>query len=122
MSGCSEEEAQKVLESTNDTVEALDLLIPAAVLTSGDKYIPKPGTRVVHEKSEVAEELVRIRKTMETMDAEIHEKIISNQTAGLPPNETHTLHEETALQSNCVQQCLLPFVEEEAETSGTENQ
>jgi hypothetical protein len=110
------------MESTDDPVDAIDRLTPLANMPSGEKYIPKPGSFHVREKTDVEETLAGIRKTMESMDADILKKVTSNQTADSPLDETHTLHEETALQSSCVQQCLLPSVEEEAETPETENQ
>lgn len=123
LTGCSEEEARKAMETTNDPIEAIDRLTPMANTTSGEKYISKPGTLHIHEKTEAEETLANIRKTMENLDAEVESKrVTSNQNAGLPQDETHTLHEGTALQNSCVQQCQLPSVEEEAETPETENQ
>lgn len=123
LTGCSEEEARLAMETTNDPVDAIDRLTPLANMPSGEKYIPKPGTLQNREKTEAEETLSEIRKTMETLDAEVDSKrVTSNQNAGSPPDETHILHEETALQNSCVQQCLLPSVEEEVETPETENQ
>ena len=110
------------MESTDDPVVAIDRLTPLANMPSGEKYIPKPGTIHIREKTEAEETLAGIRKTMESMDADIHKQVILNQSAGSLLDETHTLHEETALQNSCVQQCQLPSVEEEAETPETENQ
>ena len=110
------------MESTDDPVDAIDRLTPLANMPSGEKYIPKRGTVHLREKTEAEETLAGIRKTMELMDADIHKQVILNQSAGSLLDETHTLHEETALQNSCVQQCQLPSVEEEAETPETENQ
>jgi len=123
ITGCSEDEARKAMESTNDPVDAIDRLTPLANMPSGEKYIPKPGSLHIREKTEAEETLAGIRKTMENLDAEVDSKrVTSNQNADLPQDETHTLHEGTALQNSCVQQCLLPSVEEEVETPETENQ
>jgi len=123
ITGCSEEDARKAMETTNDPVIAIDRIMPIGQLPSGEKYIPKPRALQNREKTEAEETLTNLRKTMENLDAEVDSKrVTSNQNAGSPPDETHTLHEGTALQSNCVQQCLLPSVEEEVETPETENQ
>ena len=122
LTGCTEDEARKAMETTNDPVTAIDCIMPLGQIPSGEKYIPKPGTLHNREKTEAEETLSTIRKTMETLDSEVDSKrVILNQNAGLPPDETHTLHEGTALQNSCVQQCLLPSVEEEVETLETEN-
>ena len=122
LTGCSEEEARLAMESTEDPVDAIDRLTPRANMPSGEKYIPKPRTVQLREKTEAEETLSGIRKTMETMDADIQKQVTLNQSAGSLLDETHTLHEETALQNSCVQQCQLPSVEEEAETPETGNQ
>jgi hypothetical protein len=123
ITGCSEEEARVAMESTDDPVDAIDRLTPLANMPSGEIYIPKPGSLHLREKTEAEETLSNIRKTMENLDSEVESKrVILNQNADLPQDETHTLHEGTALQNSCVQQCLLPSVEEEVETPETENQ
>jgi len=122
ITGCSEEEARNAMTETDDPVIAIDRIMPPGKIPSGEKYVPKAGSLHIRERTEAEDELSRIRKTMESMDSEIHEKVTSSQSAGLLPDETHNPHEGTALQSNCVQQCLLPSVEEEAETQETENQ
>ena len=123
ITGCSEDDARKAMETTNDPVDAIDRLTPLANMPSGENYIPKPGSLHLREKTEAEETLANIRKTMETLDSEVESKrVTSNQNAGSPPDETHTLHEGTALQNSCVQQCLLPSVEEEVERPETENQ
>jgi len=122
VTGCSEEEARHAMESTEDPVDAIDRLTPLANMPSGENYIPKPGTLHLRKKTEAEETLAGIRKTMELMDADIHKQVTSSQSAGSPLDETHILHEETALQNSCVQQCQLPSVEEEVETPETENQ
>ena len=123
ITGCTEEEARKAMESTEDPVTAIDRIMPLGHIPSGEKYIPKPGTLHLREKTDAEETLANIRKTMETLDAEVDSnRVTSNQNAGSPQGETHSLHEGTALQNSCVQQCLLPSVEEEVETPETENQ
>jgi hypothetical protein len=123
ITGCTEEEARKAMDVTEDAVAAIDLIMPTGEVPSGNKYISPPKSLCKREKTETEETLSEIRRTMENLDAQVeHKRITSNQTADSPPTETHTLHEGTALQSNCVQQCLLPSVEEEAETPETENQ
>jgi hypothetical protein len=123
ITGCTDEEARKAMEATEDAIAAIDLIMPTGEVPSGQKYISKPKAFCVREKTEAEETLSNIRKTMETLDAEVDSnRVTSNQNADLPPGETHTLHEGTALQSNCVQQCLLPSVEEEVETPETESQ
>jgi len=122
LTGCTEEEARLAMESTNDPVDAIDRLTPLANMPSGEKYITKPGTLHLREKTEAEETLANIRKTMESMDSEIHSKVTSNQTSDSPLGETQSLHEETVQQSSCVQQCQLPSVEEEAEILEIENQ
>ena len=123
ITGCSDEEARKAMEATEDAIAAIDMIMPTGEVPSGQKYISKPKTFCVREKTEAEETLSEIRKTMENLDAQVENKrLTSNQNADLPRDETHTLHEGTALQSNCVQQCLLPSVEEEVEILETESQ
>lgn len=123
ITGCTEEEAQKAMDVTEDAVAAIDLIMPTGEVPSGGKYILPPKSLCKREKTEAEETLGEIRRTMENLDAEVeYKRLTSNRIADLPPSETHTLHEGTALQSNCVQQCLLPSVEEEVETPETESQ
>ena len=123
VTGCTEDEARRAMEDTEDPIDAIDRLTPVATMPSGGKYVPRPRALESREKTEAEETLSNIRRTMENLDAEVESKrVTSNQNADLPLDERHTLHEGTALQSNCVQQCLLPSVEEEVETPETESQ
>ena len=122
IAGCSEEDARAAMELTDDAVAAIDRLTPLATPTAGNKYIPRPGTLHTRDKTEAEETLGSIRAAMQALDAEVEMvRLASTQPADSRPDETHTLPEETVLQSSCVQQCLLPSVEEEVETPETEN-
>jgi len=124
IAGCSEEQARVALERTGgDAVAAIDSLMPQAVLPKGDSYIRKPSAAVRADITEDEAYLNNLRSTMQAMDSEIQNVVVtSNQSSDSPLTETQTHHEETVQQNSYEQRCLLPSVEEEAETQETENQ
>lgn len=106
---------------TNDPVDAIDRLMKRTEC-QGDKYI-RPISRQRADITADEAYLNNLRSTMKEMDSEIQDKVTaSNQPAGEEPVVTQIHHEETALQNSCEQRCLLPSVEEEAETPETESQ
>jgi hypothetical protein len=113
--GCSQEEAERALsEHNNDVIEAVDSL-----LGGGDK-------RTAPKKKEPDETQQFFKKLRETNDA-----LQASIEAGMKPtsggqrassagqDEMRDLHEETAQQNNCFQQCQLPSLELKAEKQET---
>jgi len=108
LTGCSEDDAQRVYAETNNVDEAVDKLLP-----HGKVIIPKKPLRTY-----TAEELEfkKLRSEMKKLDAE-HDKrsILTNQREHAEQVEHCNLPIATELQSNYYQECQLPSLQSEAQ-------
>ena len=116
LAGCSEEEARTAYEKTEDVIEAIDLVLVRPVCAS-DRVVPLPQKRKREDITAEEEEVTKIRSTMKAFDSEMNRNLTnaSNPLSPSSADETTVHHEETALQSNCLQVCRLPSIEEEVE-------
>ena len=113
ITGCSEDDAQRVYAETNNVEDAVDKLfyMPHSV---SRKYIEKiKPVKVVNEDQETSRLL---REQMKKLDEE-HSKrsISSNQPDCVAQVEQSTHREETVPQSNCYQECQMATLESEAQ-------
>ncbi len=121
LTGCSEEEARRVLaEVGGDVVDAVDHIVQHVPCPSS-KVVPPPRKRKREDITPAEEYLNNLRSTMKEVDANIQASIASNQRVGAVSTETPTLHEETVQQNNCSQECHLPSIAEEVEIPETAN-
>ena len=116
LAGCSEDKARTAYEKTEDVIEAIDLVLARPVCAS-DRVVPLPQKRKRHDITPEEEEVTKIRSTMKAFDSEMDRNLTnaSNPLSPLSEDETTVHREETALQSNCLQVCRLPSIEEEVE-------
>lgn len=116
LAGCSEDEARSAYEKTEDVIEAIDLVLARPVCAS-DRVVPLPQKRKREDITAEEEEVTKIRSTMKAFDSEMNRNLTnaSNPLSPSSTDETKVHHEETALQSNCLQVCRLPSIEEEVE-------
>lgn len=117
LTGCSEDDAQRVYAETNDVEDAVDKILPPAKNTARKFYDAIKPVRVYTEE----EKQIRIlRESLKAMDAE-HAKrsILSNQPESVAQVEQSTPREETVPQSNCYQECQLPSLQSEAQKPET---
>jgi hypothetical protein len=116
LAGCSEDEARAAYEKTEDVIEAIDLVLARPVCAS-DRFVPLPQKRKRQDITPEEKEVTKIRSTMKAFDSEMDRNLTnaSNPLSPLSADETTVHHEETALQSNCLQVCRLPSIEEEVE-------
>jgi hypothetical protein len=113
ITGCSEDDAQRVYAETNNVEDAVDKLF-CMPESKSRKYIEKiKPVKVVNEYQETSRLL---REQMKKLD-EVHSKrsISSNQPDCVAQVEQSTPREETVPQSNCYQECQLPVLEVEAQ-------
>ncbi len=113
LTGCSEDDAQRVYAETNDVEDAVDKILPPAKNAARRFYDAIKPVRVYTEE----EKQIRIlRDSLKAMDAE-HAKrsILSNQPDCVAQVEQNTPREETVPQSNCYQECQLPSLQSEAQ-------
>ena len=114
MAGCSEEDAKRVYDDVGDVAEAVDILMPKKK-SAADKYIEK-----LKPKPEVSDEQMWCRTVREILKEMDDKKSTSaNQPELVERSERCILREETVQQSNCFQECQLPFLQLEAQTQET---
>jgi len=101
LSGCSKEDAMKSWEEFGDVVEAVDNLLPGKV------------SKKNKELSEEQQFFKEIRETMKIMDEKTHINLVSREPCEQDEQQDH--HEETVLQNNCFQECLIPSLESKVE-------
>jgi hypothetical protein len=110
ITGCSEDDAQRVYAETNNVEDAVDKLF----------YMPHSVSRKYIEKIKpvktVNDNQKRLREEMEKLD-DVHSKrsISSNQPDCVAQVGQSTPREETVPQSNCYQECQMPSLESEAQ-------
>jgi hypothetical protein len=117
LTGCSEDDAQRVYAETNDVEDAVDKILPPAKNTARKFYDAIKPVRVYTEE----EKQIRIlRASLKVMDAE-HDKrsILSNQPESAVQVEQSIRREETVLQSSYYQECQLPSLQLEAQKPET---
>ncbi len=110
ITGCSEDDAQRVYAETNNVEDAVDKLfyMPHSV---SRKYIEKiKPVKVVNDNQK------RLREDMEKLD-EVHSKrsISSNQPDCVAQVEQSTPREEKVPQNSYYQECQMPSLESEAQ-------
>jgi len=109
LTGCTEEQAKRALDETEDIVEAVDRLLEKK---------PSPADKYISEKKrprEVSQE-EQIIKPIRSMLKELDEKTVTylSGPSREAPAEKQDHHEETAQQSSYFQECQLPSLESEA--------
>ena len=113
LTGCSEDDAQRVYAETNDVEDAVDKILPPAKNTARKFYDAIKPVRVYTEE----EKQIRIlRESLKVMDAE-HDKrsILSNQPGSVAQVEHCSLPIAKEPQSNCYQECQMPVLQSEAQ-------
>ena len=110
LTGCSEDEAMRVYAETNDVEDAIDKILPPVKNSSRKYYEAIKPVRVYTEEEK---QIKTLRDTLKKMD---DERLTALNPRGFAvPNAKSTLPEETALQSNCDQECQLPVLQSEAQ-------
>jgi len=109
ISGCSEEEAKKVFQETEDVVDAIDKLIEKKPMNY-EKYIPAKPTQILTEEQI---EIRKVRELMKKLDDKMSTSL--DQPGCVEPNVQQVLREEMALQNNDSQQCQLLSQESEVQ-------
>jgi hypothetical protein len=121
LTGCTQDEAQFAYNEKGDVVDAVEDILNRIAPLPTSVTLSNPRKRKREDITPEEEEVARLRPRMEQMNAEIENKITSNQRAPSSEAVTQNPHEETALRNNCSQECQLPSVEEEAQTQETES-
>jgi hypothetical protein len=101
LSGCSKEDALKAWEEFGDVVEAVDNLLPGKV------------SKKTKELSDEQQFFKEMRETLKLMDEKRQLNLVSREPYEQDEQQDH--HEETALQNNCFQECLIPSLESRVE-------
>ena len=114
LTGCSEDDAMRVYAETNNVEDAVDKLLPPAKNTARKYYEAIKPVRIYTQEEQ---EIKKLRDTLKKMD---DERLTSLNPRGfVVPSAPNTLHEGTALQSNCDQECQLPVLQSEAQIQET---
>ena len=114
LTGCTEDEAKRVFDETEDVIEAVDRLLEKK---------PSVAEKIINERKRVRqvtpeEELIGpIRKMLKTIDEK--RPISLYQPEHVEQVEKQDHHEEMVQQNNCSQECQLPSLESEAQKQGT---
>jgi hypothetical protein len=119
LTGCQEDEAKLAYKTTEDAVDAVELIMNKIAPLPNHALHPRKRKRTDITPEE--EYVDSLRPTMERMTANIEASITSSQRAVSSEVETRALLEETALQNNCLQECQIPSVQEEVQTQETES-
>jgi len=101
LSGCSKEDALKSWEKFGDVVEAVDNLLPGKV------------SKKTKELSEEQKFFKEMRETLKLMDEKRQTNLVPHEPCEQDEQQDHL--EETVLQNNCFQECLIPSLESKAE-------
>lgn len=114
LTGCTEEEAKKAYDETEDVIEAVDLLLETPELPSNKIINSKKRKREVTPEEEIIGPYRKILK-------EIDERMSSTSIQRGCEESSLTIvpREEKVQQSNCSQQCLLLSLEEEVQKPET---
>jgi hypothetical protein len=115
LTGCNEETANASYEEKNKDV----LLAIDSILFGNTPVTIKKRKR--EDITEDEEYLNAMRPRMEQADQDInnHRSTTTNPLEPVESDETPDHLEETALQSNCLQECQIPSMEEAVQTQGT---
>lgn len=114
LTGCTEEEANRVLNETEDVVEAVDRLLEKGQ-SKAEEIIKQKRRKLAHTPEE---EVIRpIRNMLKEID-EKHSTSLY-QPAREAPSETQVPREETVLQNSYFQECQLPSLQSEVEKQET---
>lgn len=117
LTGCDEATAREAYNKTEDTVNAVELILgPVSAATA--RYNPRKRRR--SEMTEDEEYLTNLRPTMEEIDRDIVTAI--GQRGSSESDEKISHREETAQRNSCVQECQIPSVESEVEIPEIEYQ
>lgn len=109
ITGCSREDAQRVLSETTDMEEVIDRLYPKPISKS-QKFIDK--IRPVKVLTKEQEELKKMRDMLKKMDEKREKGSTSSNQPDCVEQVGHCIpHEEMVQQSNCYQECQLPSLE-----------
>lgn len=99
LTGCTEEEATKVYNETEDTVEAIDRILAQPQVVKATLPCKRKRTDITPDE----EEIEKIRKTLEVFDDEIDKKLSTGARPGASrPDVTPSHPEETVQQNNCL--------------------
>jgi hypothetical protein len=115
LTGCSEDDAQRVYAETNDVEDAVEKLLPP-VKNTARKYCD--SIKPVRVYSEEEMQIRLLRDSLKKMDEEHYKRSISmnlNQPGSVVQVEQSTPREETVPQSNCYQECQMPVLQSEAQ-------
>lgn len=117
LTGCSEDDAQRVYAETNDVTDAVDRLMPKYEFPSS-KYVKKMKAERIYTEEEKALQL--LRTSLKAMDEEhANRSTSSNQPEHAEQVGHCTPREETVPQSNCYQECQIPALESVAQKQET---
>jgi hypothetical protein len=113
LTGCSEDDAQRVYAETNDIEDAVDKILPPAKNAARKFY---DAIKPIRNYTEEEKQIRVLRNSLKAMDEE-HAKrsISSNQPESAVQVEQSSLREETVPQSNCYQECQLPSLQSEVQ-------
>jgi len=116
LASCSEEIAKAAYEEKNG-----DVLLAIDYILFGNSTPVPTKKRKREDITEHEMYLNSLRPTMENMDKDIdnHRSTTTNPLEPVELSETQDLHEETALQSSCFQECQIPSMEAEAQKQET---
>ena len=110
LTGCSEDDAQRVYAETNDVEDAVDKLLPPAKNMARKYY---DAIKPVRTYTQEEQDIKQLRTILKKMD---DERLTSLNPRGfVAPDAPNTLHEGTAQQSNYGQECQLLVLQLEAE-------
>ncbi len=114
LTGCTEEDAVQAYDRTEDTVEAVDMLLARPVCVS-NKYIESKKKNV--ELTETQKHIAKIRDVMKKID---ENRLISSGQREHEGTDVKLIpHEETVLQNSYSQECQIPVLESEAQKQET---
>jgi hypothetical protein len=119
LTGCQEDEARLAYDATEDTVDAVEMVMNKIAPLAGQPTNPRKRKRADITPDE--EYIDSLRPTMERLNANIEANITSSQRADSLGVVTQVPHEETVPQNNYLQECQIPSVQEEAQTQETES-
>ena len=114
LTGCSQEDAQKMYEATGDIVEAVDRLM-VSTQSAAEKYIQsKKRPKQVTEEEKI---IAPYRQYLKELDEKRSTSLSQHGHEGSV--EMLDRRAEMVLQNNCSQECQLPSLQSEAGTQET---
>ena len=120
LADCTEEVAREAYSKSGDVLLAVDSIL------FHDQELPKLLKRKRQDITPEEEYLAEVRQTMKNFDAETENRVrhelppTSNLSVCEEQDETPDPLEEMAQQSNCLQICQIPSMEEEDQKPETE--